>query len=268
MPLPKRCCSDYCDHCCRCRGFLLCTLFYTTSRTGTYLSVLPVPPPSVQTQNWELPAFFASLFLLPGKGTTYALALCREGAGREPRGRCGCGAAMNALDPRGQQNTAGEAGSARGVPGLVTKGTRPGALHRQRGPGLLPGRSEGAAEQVRHTACLGKKGPTSWDQGSPPGFETSGHGNGAVPQADAKGMDLEMHSITPLCPHPGASWSTSGSALCLAIIPCAEEVCPRKHIGRKSVLVVFSASACQGSLYVALTMLIKHHMHFSGLREA
>lgn len=30
--------------------------------------------------------------------------------------------------------------------------------------------------------------------------------------------------------------------------PFAEEVCPGKHTGRESVLVVFSASACQGSV--------------------
>lgn len=235
------------------------------------LSVLPPALPSVQAQPGELPAFFALLFLLAGKGTTCASALCREGAARGPRGRCG--AAMSAPDPRGQQNTAGEAGSARGGRGLVTKGTQLGALLRQRGPGLLPGTLRRCCGRGQ-AHCLHKEGRTHlrplWDQGSPlacPGSETSGHGNGAVPQADAKGMDLEMHSITRLCPCPGVSWSASGSALCLAITPFAEEVCPGKHTGRESVLVVFSVCARQ-AMYKAHTILTKHHLYFSWLREA
>lgn len=56
-------------------------------------------------------------------------------------------------------------------------------------------------------------------------------------------------SITLVCPCPGACWSTSRSALCSAISPLAQQICPGKHIGRASVLVAFSASACQGSVH-------------------
>lgn len=142
-----------------------------------------------------------------------------------PQGRCGEGAA-GPLRVRGCSERSGPTRAAEhcGRSGLSPSWPR-ASDKRDPDSGLFTGkgvrdcclgRSEYAAEEVRHTACHGKEGPTSvpsWDQGSPqacPGSETSGHGNGAVPQSDTKGMDLEMHNLTRLCPCPGISWSTLG----------------------------------------------------------
>lgn len=110
-----------CDHCFWCRGFLFCT--------GP--SQCPCPTcPDPDPKRGAACLFLALLFLPAGKGTACAMA------------RCGAGAAMSALDPRGQQNTAGEAPSARGGRGLVTKGTPTRGSSRAGGSGTAAWESQ------------------------------------------------------------------------------------------------------------------------------
>lgn len=237
MPLPMRGCSNYCDHCCRCRGFLFCTLFCTTSRIGiascgpSQCSLPHVPRSRPQTGSC-LP--FSPCSPPAGQRTARALALRRAGAAREPRPR-GC---SERSGPTRAAEHCARSGLSPRWPRAADKRDPDSGFFTGRGVrDCCLGRSEDAAEKVRHTACLGKEGPISWDQGSPqacPGADTSDHGSGAVPQVDAKGMDLEIPSITRLCPRPGVSWSTSGSALRLVITHCAE-ICPGKHLPGKEI---------------------------------
>lgn len=169
-----------------------------------------------------------------------------KGAGRGAAGRCG--AAMCALDPRGQQHTAGEAAGDKRDPesGLFTgRGVSRAAGWEaqkmlQEGSGLGRGPA---------TSPLGTRAHLRLAQGLLCASETYGGSNGAVPQAlMTRGWSWQT-SVSLVCPGHGACWSTSGSDLFSTIGPLAEQVCPGKHIGRGSVLVVFFASACQGSVH-------------------
>lgn len=190
MPLPKRCCSNYCDHCCRCREFLVCTLFHPTSRIGTgswgpsQCSPFHLPRSRPKRRSC-LPFSPSPSLLLAGKEQRVHW-LSAGKAQRGSRGAgAGCGAAMSALDPRGQQNTAGEAGSARGGRGLVTKGT-PTRGSSQAGGSETP--AWNAQKMLRNRSSTlpveGKKDPSLGTRARPrlaQDLETSGHGKGAVP---------------------------------------------------------------------------------------
>lgn len=154
------------------QGVLVLHPFYTTSSvgTGSWGPTECSPPTSLGPDPKRGTACLFRLALAPGReGNNLCLGSLQ--------GRCGGGAA-GPVRVRGCNERSGPTRAAEhcGRSGLSPRWSRAGDK-RNPDSGLFKGRgvrvcclggSEDAAEEVRHTACLGKDGPISvpsWEQG-------------------------------------------------------------------------------------------------------